>query len=38
MNCELEQRTPTFGLISDVANMFSNDYALKLFAQTCFNR
>lgn len=38
MNCELEQRTPTFGLISDVANTFSKDYARKLFTQTCVNR
>lgn len=38
MNCELEQRTPAFGLISGVAGTFSKDYALKLFAQTCFNR
>lgn len=38
MNSELEQRTPAFGLISDVANTFSKDYARKLFAQTCFNR
>ena len=37
MKSELEQRTPAFGLISDVANTFSNDYARKLFAQTCFN-
>ena len=38
MNCELEQRTPTFGLISDVANTFAKDLSLKLFTQTCFNR
>lgn len=38
MNCELEQRTATFGLISDVANTFSKDYSLKVFTQTCFNR
>lgn len=38
MNYELEQRTPTFGLISDVANTFSKDYSLKLFTQICFNR
>ena len=38
MNCELEQRTPAFGLISGVAGTFSKDYTLKLFAQTCFNR
>ncbi len=38
MNCELEQRSSTFGLISGVADTFSKDYARKLFAQTCFNR
>jgi acetoin:2,6-dichlorophenolindophenol oxidoreductase subunit alpha len=40
MHCELEQtaRTPTYGLIPDVANSFSKEYALKLFTQTCFNR
>lgn len=40
MNCELEQtaRTPAYGLIPDVAAMFSKEYALKLFTQTCFNR
>lgn len=40
MNCELEQtaRTPTYGLIQDVAETFSKEYALKLFTQTCFNR
>lgn len=38
MNCALEQRTPTFGLISGVADTFSHDHALKLFTQTCFNR
>ncbi|MBH0201258.1 MAG: hypothetical protein HP496_02890 [Nitrospira sp.] len=38
MNCELEQRTPTFGLISDIAKTFSKDYSLKLFTQACFNR
>lgn len=40
MNCELEQtaRTPAYGLIPDVATMFSKEYALKLFTQTCFNR
>lgn len=40
MKCELEQtaRTPAYGLIPDVANRFSKEYALKLFTQTCFNR
>ena len=38
MHCELEQRSPAFGLIDGVAGTFSTDYALKLFAQTCFNR
>ncbi|SPP65160.1 thiamine pyrophosphate-dependent enzyme [Nitrospira lenta] len=40
MKCELEQtaRTPAYGLIPDVANRFSKEYALKLFTQICFNR
>ncbi len=34
MNCELEQRTPAFGLISGSPGTFTNDNALRQFGQT----